>query len=134
MVELNSEREMSTQNRIASISEEYLKTWEQHDIEAMARHLHPSLHFKEPLSEITGRQSFLAFATKNLDYVKQVKIRSSFESQNEAVLIYDFIFIDPIGPQKTAAHFTFEGEQIRNIELFYDPRRLEKMMTGAPAQ
>jgi hypothetical protein len=44
----------------------------------MRRHLHPNLHFKEPLSEITDRQAFLAFAEKNVDYVKQINIRSSF--------------------------------------------------------
>jgi hypothetical protein len=117
--------------QLASLSEKYLKTWEHHDLDAMRQYLHPSLQFKEPLSEIMDRQSFLAFAEKNLSFVKKVKIQSRFESENEAVLIYDFVFVDPIGPQKTAAHFIFDEGKIRNIELFYDPRHLQNIMSRA---
>lgn len=115
---------------LALIAEEYLKTWEKHDLTDMGRHLHPDLHFKEPLSEIAGLQSFLEFAERNLKFVKEVRIVSKFEFYNEVVLIYDFVFKDPIGSQKTAAHFTFDSDRVRNIELFYDPRHLERMMSS----
>lgn len=63
----------------------------------------------------------MAFAKKNVHFVKEVKVLSSFESENEAVVIYDFVFVPPIGPQKTAAHFIFEGEKIRSIVLRSTP-------------
>ncbi len=121
---------MKIHKRTALIAAQYLTSWERHDLESMQEYLHPNLHFKEPLSETTGRDSFLGFAEKNLHFVNYVKIHSSFDSENEAILIYDFVFVDPIGPQKTVGHFIFEGHQIRGIELFYDPRHLEKTMSG----
>jgi ketosteroid isomerase-like protein len=117
----------------ARLSEAYLKTWERHDLEAMSGYLDQDFHFREPLTEITGRQAFLEFAGKNVRYVQHVRILSKLESEGEAVLIYDFVFVEPIGPQKTAAHFVFREGKIRSIELFYDPRHLERMFSAARA-
>jgi hypothetical protein len=122
---------MANMHSLVPIGEEYLKSWERHDLDKMRQYLALDVHFKEPLSEITGRDSFLSFAQKNLHLVKEVRIRSKFESGSEAVLIYDFVFVDPIGSIRTAARLAFQNGKIRDIELFYDPRHLQQAMSAA---
>lgn len=118
-----------TTKKLTSIAECYLKTWEHHNLTALQQNLDQNFLFKEPLTEISGRKLFVDFANGNMKFVKEVRILSSFESNNEVVIIYDFVFIDPIGSQKTTAHFVFNSELIQSIELFYDPRHLEKMIS-----
>ncbi|MDQ2680705.1 MAG: nuclear transport factor 2 family protein [Candidatus Eremiobacteraeota bacterium] len=110
-----------------SIGEEYLAAWKAKDIEGIARHIHPDIHFTSPMAQTDGREAFLASSGRMFPILKDLVVRSKFASQDQAIFTYDFICADPIGTCSTAELMTFQDGKIKSVELFFDARPFEKL-------
>jgi hypothetical protein len=106
----------------------YLAAWRKKDLNGIAEHLHPNVHFKAPLSEVTGKDAVLNAAQRIFPFLIDYGIRSTFASDDQAVAIYDFICAEPIGTSPTAELLTLRGRQVIDIQLFFDPRPFEKLV------
>jgi hypothetical protein len=114
-----------------AIGESYMAAWQEKDIREIARHLHPEVHFKGPMAEVTGREAVVGSAQRMFPILKEINIRSKFASGNQAIFTYDFVCADPVGTCRTAELMTFEDGQIKSIELFFDARPFEKLARAA---
>ena len=107
--------------------EAYLAAWKDKDLKRIAAHIHPKVQFKGPMTELSGSESFLSSCEMILPMLKDLKVRSKFASENQAIFTYDFVCQEPIGVCRTAELLTFEDEQIKSIELFFDALPFEKL-------
>jgi ketosteroid isomerase-like protein len=114
-----------------TIAESYMAAWQRKDIEEIARHLHPQVHFKGPMAEVTGREAVVGSAQRMFPLMKEIVIQSKFASANQAIFTYDFLCAEPVGSCRTAELMTFEDGQIKSIELFFDARPFEKLARSA---
>lgn len=105
-----------------SVAEEYMEAWRDKNPKQMEKLLHPQVHLKSPVTEMSGRESFLGMVEKILPQIKGVKVRAQFATDTQAVMIYDLVFEPPAGEVRTANFMTFEDSLIRSVELFFDPR------------
>jgi len=115
-------------NDLLVSGEAYLKAWDEKDLEAIAKYLHPEVHFIGPMTETTGKEKFLQSAKRMFGLLKALKVCSKFASGDQAIFTYDFICADPIGACRTAELMTFKDGLISGIELFFDARPFEKLM------
>jgi ketosteroid isomerase-like protein len=109
------------QNNV-SIAENYYTTVGEKNIAALEKFLHPDVEFVGPLAKMTGREKVLEATRKFAILFRTLKIRSRFSAGNQAVVIYDLEFPEPIGSISSASLMTFEEGAIVKIELFYDAR------------
>lgn len=114
-----------------SIAESYLAAWQRKDLPEIARHLHPQVHFKGPMAEITGREAVVGSVQRMFPILKEINIQSKFAAGNQAIFTYDFLCAEPVGSCRTAELMTFEDGQIKDIELFFDARPFEKLARSA---
>ncbi len=108
----------------ATYVEEYYKAGLKQNFTEMAKFLHPEVQFSAPLAQLNGREAVVEAAKGFFGFLKSIDFRSSFSSDNEAMLIYDAFFPEPIGRFPAALFVTFEDGLMRKMELFYDPRPL----------
>jgi SnoaL-like protein len=123
---------MAETTSFVSIADEYFRALENHDLQAVAGLLQPNLHFKGPLGERDGRDQFVSGLERLLPMwrLQKINVRGRFQSGNQVVLIYDFVCAEPLGMCRIAEFLSFEGEKIKDIELFLDPRPFEKLTAG----
>ncbi len=89
----------------------------------MAGFLHDNVHFISPFGETDGKEAVVSAAARDLGTVLQdIKIRSRFASDNQIMLAYDFIFLEPTGKLRAAVLMEFINHLISKIELFFDSR------------
>lgn len=66
-------------------------------------------------------------ATKNfMAFFKTLTLRAKFGFADQAMVVYDVDFPDPIGIIPTASLMTFQEELVTKIELFFDARPFDK--------
>ncbi len=105
-----------------AIAETYYDEMLQKNFNAMKKCLHHDVHFISPLTEIHGQDAVVE-AAKNLSKILiNIKIRSKFDSGNQIMFAYDFLFPEPIGKLRAAVLMDFTNKLISKIELFYDGR------------
>jgi SnoaL-like domain len=127
-----------TGDRIMSKSNEssataYIEAWSRKDLDGIAAHLHPAVHFKGPMQEVNGRDAVLAGAKRIFTILERMDIRGQFVSGDRAVFVYDFICRQPIGVCRTAELVRFEDGLVRDTELFFDARPFEAMQRAQAA-
>jgi hypothetical protein len=105
----------------------YLDAWSRKDLDGIAVHLHPDVHFKGPMQELNGRDAVLASSRRIFPLLERLEVRARFVSGDRAMFAYDFVCRDPIGVCRTAELVGFQDGLIRNIELFFDARPFEAM-------
>jgi len=108
------------------IAQEYLSAWKRKDADGIARLLHSEVRLKSPVADLTGREAFLLMCRKIFPVLENISLRAQFASENQVMLVYDFVLQDPMGLTRTANLMTFEGDLIRSVELFFDARPFEK--------
>jgi ketosteroid isomerase-like protein len=106
----------------ATIVNEYLAAWKRKDADAIGACVHPRVHFKGPLSESTGREAFVAGVERMLPVLREHRLRSAVTDGNDAMFVYDFVCVDPIGACRTAERVAIEDNLITDVEVFFDPR------------
>jgi hypothetical protein len=111
----------------------YLEAWSRKDLDGVAVHLHPDVHFKGPMQEINGREAVLASSKRIFPILERLDVRARFVSGDRAMFAYDFVCRDPIGVCRTAELVRFQDGLIRDIELFFDARPFEAMQRAQAA-
>ena len=92
------------------------------NITGMEKYLHTDVLLITPLAEVTSKEAVLEAAKKLITFLKTIRIRAKFCSDDQVMLAYDFDFPAPIGLLRAAALMTLQDELITKIELFYDGR------------
>ena len=87
------------------------------------------LIFKGPGGEIKGAASFRAVVAGLAQQLVKLEIRDQLASDTVVVSVYDFDLGLPDGPIPMAEKLCIRGNEITEIELFFDSRRLP----GGPA-
>jgi len=111
----------------------YLNAWSRKDLDGIAAHLHPEVHFKGPMQELNGRDAVLASAKRIFPLLERLDVRAQFVSGERAMFAYDFVCREPIGVCRTAESVRFQDGLIRDIELFFDARPFEAMQRAGAA-
>ncbi|CUI18042.1 hypothetical protein PNK_2448 [Candidatus Protochlamydia naegleriophila] len=117
-----------SQNHAATI-EAYYTALAGKNVSALEKYLHPNVQFLGPFGRATGKEAVLGATTHFANLFKSLKIRTTFSSEDQAMIVYDVDFPEPVGLIRTAALMTFPGEIITKIEVFFDARPFEKMQT-----
>ena len=111
----------------------YLDAWSRKDIDGIAVHLHPDVHFKGPMQELNGREAVLASSKRMFPLLDRLDVRAQFVAGDRAMFVYDFVCRDPIGVCRTAELVRFQDGLIRDIELFFDARPFEAIQRAQAA-
>lgn len=119
---------------IESSCASYLDAWSRKDLEGIAVHIHADVRFKGPMQEFQGRDAYLTATKRVFPVLEKLDFRAQFISGDRAMLVYDFVCRDPIGVSRTAEMVRFEGELIREAELFFDARPFEAMQKAQAAR
>jgi ketosteroid isomerase-like protein len=118
---------------IDSSCADYLDAWSRKDLDGIAAHLHPEVHFKGPMQEVDGRSAVLDGSKRILSLLERLEVRARFVSGDRAMFAYDFVCRAPIGVCRTAELVRFQDGLIRDIELFYDARPFAAMQQARDA-
>ena len=105
----------------------YLAAWRNKDLKGIGEHVHPDVHFVAPSAETTGKGPFLAAAERVFRLLSSLEVRATFASGDQAVAIYNFKCIEPIGNCPTAELLTLHDGRITDTQLFFDPRPFDKL-------
>jgi hypothetical protein len=105
-----------------AFAKSYYKAFLDKDIDAIARHLHPDVHFVAPMGETTGIDALLVAAKRLVAILKGITFRESFGAGDQIMLVYDLNYGEPIGICRAAVLMNFKDGLIARIELFYDAR------------
>ena len=108
-----------------SIAEAYYKALGEKNAAIAQKFLHANVQCTGPLVKIVGKEDVLEANKKFISLFKTLKIRSSFSSGDQAMIVYDLKCSAPIDTFSAAALLTFNDNLISNIELFYDARPFE---------
>jgi hypothetical protein len=111
----------------------YLDAGSSKDLDGIAVHLHPDVHFKGPMQELSGRDAILASSKRVFPLLERLDVRGKFVSGDRAMFAYDFVCREPIGACRTAELVRFQDGLIRDIELFFDARPFEAMQRAQAA-
>jgi SnoaL-like domain len=125
--------ESTMSKSIESSCTDYLNAWSRKDLEGIAAHLHPEVHFKGPMQELNGRDAVLASSKRIFPLLERLDLRAQFVSGERAMFAYDFVCREPIGVCRTAELVHFQDGLIRDIELFFDARPFEAMQRARAA-
>lgn len=105
-----------------SIAEAYYGALGEKDIGATEKYLDVHVQCVGPLVKVVGKENVIEANKKFISLFKTLKIRSSFASHDQAMIVYDLECETPINSFSAAALLTFKDNLISKIELFYDAR------------
>lgn len=111
------------ENHVA-IAEAYYTAWGEKNVAGMEKFLHPDVRFISPLAETMGKEVVLGALKRGSAFFRTLTIRAKFGSGDQAMLVIDLDFPDPVGNVRTAVLMTFLEGLIAKIELFFDARRM----------
>jgi hypothetical protein len=104
----------------------YYQAMQNKDVETLEKFLHPNVHLLSPMTEQIGKEAVLEAVKRLLPFFTSLTVRAHCGSDNQATVIYDLHFPQPIGAIRTAVLLTFQDELIINYELFFDARPFTK--------
>jgi hypothetical protein len=107
-------------------AEAYYMAMHNKDVVALARYLHNDVKFIGPLAEVDGKENVVAAATKFMQFLNSIRIRTKFGSENQAIVVYEMNCLPPIDIFKAVTLMTFKDSLIISLELFYDARPFER--------
>ncbi|MGE3954527.1 MAG: nuclear transport factor 2 family protein [Parachlamydiales bacterium] len=108
----------------AAIAKAYYNALAQKDFNEIEGLFHPGIELIAPLAKVKGKEGALEAARNFAKAFRKLKIRTVLKGEDQAVVVYDVEFPDPIGHLPAAALVHVEGGLIIRLELFYDARRL----------
>lgn len=110
----------------AAIAEAYYRAVGEKRVDEIEKHLHPDVRFIGPLAKMTGKEAVIDATKKFTAFFQSLKIRGTFGSGDQVMVVYDLECPAPVGKLSTAVLMTFEDGLVAKIELFYDARPFEK--------
>lgn len=84
-------------------------------------------HYKGHLGEFFNAEDAIKAFTTMSTYLQGIEIISEIVESNEAVFIYAFHCVDPIGSVPFAEHMTFENGKVISSRIYNDPRKFEEV-------
>ena len=118
------ERKVTKKNM--AIAEAYYTALREKNTREMGKYLHPNVQFLGPLADMAGKEAVLEAAEKFRAFIKNLTIRATFGSKNQAMVVFDLDCPAPVGVCRSATLMTIEEGLITRLELFYDARPFEK--------
>lgn len=118
------------QNSNLSMAESYYAAMAEKNVSSMGKYLHSDFQLISPLAEGVGKKTVLEIITQAVSLFNILTVRAKFSSGDQVMLAYNVNFPLPIGDIKSAVLMTFKDNLIFKIELFYDPRQIEKKWQG----
>ena len=109
-----------------AVAEKYYHQMLKKNFYEMKKCLHPDIQFIGPLAEMSGRDAVVTAAKNLTQILGDIKIRARFASNNQIMLVYDFMFSGNIKQLRAAVLMEFTNQLISKIELFYDGRPFEE--------
>jgi len=109
------------------IIEEYYTSLAKKNVQSIEKYLHPDVRFIGPLDVVKGKKSVLEATQNFAAFFKTLTIRAKFGSKDQAIIVYDVDFPEPMGKIRSTSLMTFKDGLVTEIELFYDGRPVEKM-------
>jgi hypothetical protein len=113
-------------NTTLSIVTAYYAAMSEKNLFGMERYLHPDVQLIAPLAKTVDKESSLEAMKKLLSLFETLTVRNTFASGQQAMLVYDVEFPEPVGKTSSAVLVTVQDELIIKIEFFYDPRKIEQ--------
>ena len=110
----------------AIIAKAYYTAMAEKNIDNLVQYLDQNVLFVAPLATVTGKQDFVETLKRFIMFFQTLTIRTTFGSQDQAMVVYTLEFPIPMGKIETAALLKFKDGLITKIELFYDARPFEK--------
>ena len=111
---------MSTRN--AAATSDYLKAWQELDMDGVFRDIHPEVTYSGALQTLEGKDAIHAFFESFAKMVEKVVVRAHAVEGNHAFVAFDFHCPAPVGIGRVAEMLTFDDGRITAIEHFFDPR------------
>ena len=105
---------------IIDIAEEYYTLLGKKDASGVAKYLHEDVLCISPVDEVRGKRALLGVIKNFVSSFNSLNIRNKFCSENQAVVVFDLNFPEPIGKLRSVSLVTFEDGLIKQLELFYD--------------
>ena len=121
----NSKGESVMKNNV-DIAEAYYTSMGKKDIASIGKYLHPNVECTGPLGKMIGKEAFLEGIKNFASFFKTLTIRAKFGFGDQAMVVYDLDFPEPIGKLSSAALMTLHEGLITKMELFFDARPFEK--------
>jgi hypothetical protein len=106
------------------IAEAYYNAIKDKNSVEMGKYLDPDVQYISPLAEMTGKEVALTAAEKLFPLLDTLIIRAKFESETQAVIVFDMKFLPSIGTIPIAALLNIRNKLITKIEMFLDPQQL----------
>ena len=108
-----------------TIAQAYYTAMAKRNVADLENFLDENVLFSAPLATVTGKHAFVETLQKFVIFFTKLTIRSTFGSQNQAMVVYTLDFPGSIGKVETAALLNIKDGLIIKIELFYDARPFE---------
>jgi len=114
-----------SKNNVAT-AESYYTALSEKNVSGMEKYLHPDVQFSSPAANLSGKKAVLEAAELMIKTFNTLTIRTKFGSEEQAVMILDLVYPEPVGHLPAASLLTINNGLIRKIELFLDGRILDK--------
>ncbi len=124
IAEIQENLRISAAEENTKFAEEYIEAMKTRNLEAVAKNLHPDLHFVWPMGETHNRESFLDTMRQAFAHLEKVDVTSRFSSNNQTAYVYNMFFAVPARPIQAASVLTHEDGKIKKIEMIYDSKVL----------
>jgi hypothetical protein len=107
---------------VRAVARAYLNGWKCRNKAAIIDTLHVAVRFVGPMTRLEGRDAVAASFGPLFPILRDVSVRHLSEDGNQAVAVYDFLCVEPVGSIRMAELLEIEGGLVRSIEMFFDPR------------
>ncbi len=104
----------------AALAEEYYTLVGKKDAEGISQYLHDDVEWLGPLAKLKGKEAVVEATSNFMKAFKSLKIRAKFESDDQAMIVYDTDIPGIADNFPGTALVDFREGLIVRIELFYD--------------
>ncbi len=107
-------------------AEEYYKLIGEKNVEEIKKYLDHDVEFYSPLATLKGKEAVVGATGNFMNAIASLKIRAKFDSEDQAMIVYDVDFPGVASNFPGASLLTFRNNLIVRIELFHDASRFTK--------
>ena len=111
-----------SRDSIAKLAQTYYEAVLNKNVPHVAALLHPEVSLLGPLGNATGKEAVLGAITGFANFLRSLRVKAIFASEDQAMVNYDVDFGGPFGVCRSAALLSFRVDTIASIELFFDAR------------
>jgi hypothetical protein len=105
----------------ARIAAEFIAALNARNLKALAKNLHPELHFIGPAGETHSRESFLEIMGDMFTRLEKVEVTSQFSTDYQTAYVHNMFYAIPGGFTRAVTVLTHEDGKIKKIEMISNP-------------